>query len=86
MGPTGLSLPSSLSRLMSTVLLSTGKCTVPKQACLPDPAWPLPTSQTSLDLLVYRVLGSLQNLAAFSEAFHCPRGSPMHPKKRCRIW
>ncbi|OBS72512.1 hypothetical protein A6R68_12909 [Neotoma lepida] len=32
------------------------------------------------------VLGSLQNLAAFSEAFHCPRGSPMHPKKRCRIW
>ncbi|XP_059111478.1 membrane metallo-endopeptidase-like 1 isoform X2 [Peromyscus eremicus] len=36
--------------------------------------------------LKYRVLGSLQNLAAFSEAFHCPRGSPMHPKKRCRIW
>ncbi|KAL1776596.1 membrane metallo-endopeptidase-like 1 isoform X1 [Sigmodon hispidus] len=36
--------------------------------------------------LKYRVLGSLQNLAAFSEAFHCPRGSPMRPKKRCRIW
>ncbi|XP_075801782.1 membrane metallo-endopeptidase-like 1 isoform X1 [Microtus pennsylvanicus] len=36
--------------------------------------------------LKYRVLGSLQNLAAFSEAFHCPRGSPMHPRKRCRIW
>uniref|UniRef100_A0A8C2MFK7 Membrane metallo-endopeptidase-like 1 n=1 Tax=Cricetulus griseus TaxID=10029 RepID=A0A8C2MFK7_CRIGR len=38
--------------------------------------------------LKYRqvVLGSLQNLAAFSEAFRCPRGSPMHPKKRCRIW
>ncbi|ERE82716.1 membrane metallo-endopeptidase-like 1-like protein [Cricetulus griseus] len=40
----------------------------------------------TLDLLVHRVLGSLQNLAAFSEAFRCPRGSPMHPKKRCRIW
>ncbi|XP_051027072.1 membrane metallo-endopeptidase-like 1 [Acomys russatus] len=36
--------------------------------------------------LKYRVLGSLQNLAAFSEAFHCPQGSLMHPKKRCRIW
>ncbi|MEJ1273267.1 membrane metallo-endopeptidase-like 1 [Cricetulus griseus] len=40
----------------------------------------------TLDLMVHRVLGSLQNLAAFSEAFRCPRGSPMHPKKRCRIW
>uniref|UniRef100_A0A8C6S3H1 Membrane metallo-endopeptidase-like 1 n=1 Tax=Nannospalax galili TaxID=1026970 RepID=A0A8C6S3H1_NANGA len=36
--------------------------------------------------LKYRVLGSLQNLAAFSETFHCPRGTPMHPKKRCRVW
>ncbi|XP_031235568.1 membrane metallo-endopeptidase-like 1 isoform X2 [Mastomys coucha] len=36
--------------------------------------------------LKYRVLGSLQNLPGFSEAFHCPRGSPMHPMKRCRIW
>ncbi|EDL81277.1 mel transforming oncogene-like 1 (predicted), isoform CRA_b [Rattus norvegicus] len=36
--------------------------------------------------LKYRVLGSLQNLPGFSEAFHCPRGSPMHPMNRCRIW
>nr|XP_034349315.1 membrane metallo-endopeptidase-like 1 isoform X3 [Arvicanthis niloticus] len=36
--------------------------------------------------LKYRVLGSLQNLPGFSEAYHCPRGSPMHPMKRCRIW
>ncbi|TKC42938.1 hypothetical protein EI555_019468, partial [Monodon monoceros] len=27
-----------------------------------------------------RVPGSLQNLAAFADAFHCARGSPMHPK------
>uniref|UniRef100_P0C1T0-4 Isoform 4 of Membrane metallo-endopeptidase-like 1 n=1 Tax=Rattus norvegicus TaxID=10116 RepID=P0C1T0-4 len=33
-----------------------------------------------------QVLGSLQNLPGFSEAFHCPRGSPMHPMNRCRIW
>ncbi|XP_025283206.1 membrane metallo-endopeptidase-like 1 isoform X11 [Canis lupus baileyi] len=36
--------------------------------------------------LKYRVLGSLQNLAAFSEAFHCAQGSPMHPHQRCRVW
>ncbi|XP_049731821.1 membrane metallo-endopeptidase-like 1 [Elephas maximus indicus] len=36
--------------------------------------------------LKYRVLGSLQNLAAFADAFHCSRGTPMHPKERCRIW
>ncbi|XP_036112837.1 membrane metallo-endopeptidase-like 1 [Molossus molossus] len=36
--------------------------------------------------LKYRVLGSLQNLAAFSEAFHCSRGTPMHPRVRCRVW
>ncbi|XP_048205766.1 LOW QUALITY PROTEIN: membrane metallo-endopeptidase-like 1 [Perognathus longimembris pacificus] len=36
--------------------------------------------------LKYRVLGSLQNLAAFAEAFHCAQDTPMHPKERCRIW
>uniref|UniRef100_A0A8D1PJ60 Membrane metalloendopeptidase like 1 n=1 Tax=Sus scrofa TaxID=9823 RepID=A0A8D1PJ60_PIG len=36
--------------------------------------------------LKYRVLGSLQNLAAFADAFHCARGTPMHPKVRCRVW
>ncbi|XP_069933191.1 membrane metallo-endopeptidase-like 1 isoform X2 [Oryctolagus cuniculus] len=36
--------------------------------------------------LKYRVLGSLQNLAAFADAFHCARGTRMHPKDRCRVW
>ncbi|XP_042852056.1 membrane metallo-endopeptidase-like 1 isoform X2 [Panthera tigris] len=36
--------------------------------------------------LKYRVLGSLQNLAAFADAFHCARGTPMHPRERCRVW
>lgn len=36
--------------------------------------------------LKYRVLGSLQNLAAFADAFHCARGTPMHPQQRCRVW
>ncbi|PNJ47901.1 MMEL1 isoform 4 [Pongo abelii] len=36
--------------------------------------------------LKYRVLGSLQNLAAFADTFHCARGTPMHPKERCRVW
>ncbi|CAI9179564.1 unnamed protein product [Rangifer tarandus platyrhynchus] len=36
--------------------------------------------------LKYRVLGSLQNLDAFADAFHCTKGSPMNPKVRCRVW
>ncbi|KAM9706153.1 membrane metallo-endopeptidase-like 1 [Dama dama] len=36
--------------------------------------------------LKYRVLGSLQNLGAFADAFHCTKGSPMNPKVRCRVW
>ncbi|XP_006903498.1 PREDICTED: membrane metallo-endopeptidase-like 1-like [Elephantulus edwardii] len=36
--------------------------------------------------LKYRVLGSLQNLGAFAEAFSCAEGTPMHPKEQCRIW
>ncbi|ELR61334.1 Membrane metallo-endopeptidase-like 1 [Bos mutus] len=32
------------------------------------------------------VLGSLQNLGAFADAFHCANGSPMHPTVRCRVW
>uniref|UniRef100_A0A8B9YJV5 Membrane metalloendopeptidase like 1 n=2 Tax=Bos mutus grunniens TaxID=30521 RepID=A0A8B9YJV5_BOSMU len=36
--------------------------------------------------LKYRVLGSLQNLGAFADAFHCANGSPMHPTVRCRVW
>ncbi|KAI4901513.1 hypothetical protein NFI96_033429 [Prochilodus magdalenae] len=36
--------------------------------------------------LDYRVLGSLQNFDAFSEAFHCKPGSPMNPSVKCRVW
>uniref|UniRef100_A0A8C1JY85 Membrane metallo-endopeptidase-like 1 n=1 Tax=Cyprinus carpio TaxID=7962 RepID=A0A8C1JY85_CYPCA len=36
--------------------------------------------------LEYRVLGSLQNFEAFSEAFHCARGAPMNPEEKCRVW
>uniref|UniRef100_A0A8C6WIW2 Membrane metallo-endopeptidase-like 1 n=1 Tax=Neogobius melanostomus TaxID=47308 RepID=A0A8C6WIW2_9GOBI len=36
--------------------------------------------------LEYRVLGSLQNFEAFSEAFQCPRGSTMNPEQKCRVW
>ncbi|MBN3307722.1 MMEL1 protein, partial [Amia calva] len=36
--------------------------------------------------LEYRVIGSLQNFGAFAEAFHCTRGSPMHPEVKCRVW
>ncbi|KAI4889948.1 hypothetical protein NFI96_015103 [Prochilodus magdalenae] len=36
--------------------------------------------------LEYRVLGSLQNFQAFSEAFQCQRGTPMNPEEKCRVW
>ncbi|KAK1799635.1 hypothetical protein P4O66_006090, partial [Electrophorus voltai] len=36
--------------------------------------------------LEYRVLGSLQNFDAFSEAFQCERGTPMNPEEKCRVW
>ncbi|TKS71263.1 Membrane metallo-endopeptidase-like 1 [Collichthys lucidus] len=36
--------------------------------------------------LEYRVLGSLQNFEAFSEAFQCQKGSPMNPEMKCRVW
>jgi len=34
----------------------------------------------------WRVNGTLQNNAAFAEAFACPEGSPMHPKNACSVW
>ena len=34
----------------------------------------------------WRVNGTLQNNAAFAEAFSCPAGSPMHPKNACSVW
>ncbi|XP_066121288.1 membrane metallo-endopeptidase-like 1 [Saccopteryx bilineata] len=36
--------------------------------------------------LKYRVLGSLQNLVAFADAFHCAQGTAMNPQVRCRVW
>ncbi|XP_074037562.1 endothelin-converting enzyme homolog isoform X2 [Leptinotarsa decemlineata] len=33
-----------------------------------------------------RVLGTLQNSEEFSKTFHCPEGSFMNPKKKCKIW
>ncbi|XP_043918914.1 membrane metallo-endopeptidase-like 1 isoform X2 [Protopterus annectens] len=36
--------------------------------------------------LKYRVMGSLQNFEAFSEAFQCKPGSIMHPVEKCRVW
>ncbi|NWI10905.1 MMEL1 protein, partial [Crypturellus soui] len=36
--------------------------------------------------LKYRVMGSLQNFEAFSEAFHCKKGTTMHPAEKCRVW
>ncbi|XP_032368901.1 membrane metallo-endopeptidase-like 1 [Etheostoma spectabile] len=36
--------------------------------------------------LEYRVLGSLQNFEAFSEAFQCQKGSRMNPELKCRVW
>ncbi|KAM6980057.1 membrane metallo-endopeptidase-like 1 [Aplochiton taeniatus] len=36
--------------------------------------------------LEYRVLGSLQNFEAFSEAFQCKKGSLMNPELKCRVW
>ncbi|KAF3690008.1 Membrane metallo-endopeptidase-like 1 [Channa argus] len=36
--------------------------------------------------LEYRVLGSLQNFEAFSEAFQCQKGTPMNPELKCRVW
>jgi predicted metalloendopeptidase len=33
-----------------------------------------------------RVIGPLQNLEAFSQAFKCPLFSPMNPAQKCIIW
>ncbi len=34
----------------------------------------------------WRVNGSLRNLPAFAEAFHCQPGTPMHPANVCAVW
>ncbi len=34
----------------------------------------------------WRVNGSVRNLPAFAEAFHCAEGTPMRPKSTCSVW
>uniref|UniRef100_A0A4W3HNE5 Neprilysin n=1 Tax=Callorhinchus milii TaxID=7868 RepID=A0A4W3HNE5_CALMI len=34
----------------------------------------------------FRVIGSLQNFEAFSNAFHCQKNANMNPQKKCRVW
>ena len=37
-------------------------------------------------LLLYRILGSLQNSKDFSEAFQCSATSFMNPADKCSVW
>jgi predicted metalloendopeptidase len=34
----------------------------------------------------FRVIGSLANSPDFAVAFGCPVGSPMNPRRECRVW
>nr|KAF6478122.1 membrane metalloendopeptidase [Molossus molossus] len=34
----------------------------------------------------FRIIGTLQNSAEFSEAFHCLKNSYMNPRRKCRVW
>ena len=34
----------------------------------------------------YRVNGTVANMPAFADAFHCPAGAPLAPVNRCEVW
>ncbi|XP_031846127.2 membrane metallo-endopeptidase-like 1 isoform X1 [Nomia melanderi] len=34
----------------------------------------------------YRIIGSLTNMAAFTETFQCSQNSPMNPPHKCNLW
>lgn len=34
----------------------------------------------------FRVIGTVTNFDEFSKEFNCAVGSPMNPKKKCKVW